>query len=85
MPDRIAANSDELLAMMEEDERNDAELLSPIEYARARGIYPQRVYKVIRQGKLTPEYCNCGRKCIRVTDADEVFGFKKEAEDEDEL
>ena len=77
MPDRIAANSDELLAMMEEDERNDAELLSPIEYARARGIYPQRVYKALRQKKLVAEFCNCGRKCVRVTDADEVFGIER--------
>jgi len=84
MPDRVASNSDELRRMMEEDERQDAELLSPIEYAKARGIYPQRVYKAIRANKLATEYCNCGRKCVRVTDADEVFGFERPGMDDEE-
>jgi hypothetical protein len=75
MPDRVASNSDELRAMMEEDERNDAVLLAPIEYAKARGIYPQQVYRAIRNKKLVPQYCNCGRKCVVVAEADEVFGF----------
>jgi len=72
---RVAADSDELLRMIEEDEREDASILPPVQYARMRGIYPQRVYKALRDKKLETVWCPCGRKCIDVATADEVFGF----------
>ena len=72
---RVAADSDELLRMIEEDERADASILPPVQYARMRGIYPQRVYAALRNKKLETVWCPCGRRCIDVQTADEVFGF----------
>lgn len=80
--DRRAANIDDLQRMIEEDERIDkAELLNkmtPIEYARLRGMAPQRVYYYLRNKKLASETCQCGRRVIDVKDTDELLAIKKD-------
>jgi hypothetical protein len=78
-------NLDELLAQIEEDERKDATLLPPIQYAKMRGLYPQRVYKAIRNDRERTIWktCECGRLVVIVDAADKALGFKSE-EDEDE-
>jgi hypothetical protein len=72
-------NLDEFLAKLEQDDREDRRLITPIEYGRLRGIRPQRVYRAIRDHKLATEWCDCGRKCISKEEADALFGFAKEA------
>lgn len=73
-------NTDELFAQMEADERADVAQLSenpkmsPIDYARYRGMRPQKVYAALRNGKLTWDRCDCGRRVVVVSEADEVFG-----------
>lgn len=81
--DRVAANSDELLRMMEEDELEDrleGQLkMSPREYAVYRSkltgmkIAPQLIYYYIRNRKIELEQCVCGRPVIDVEAADAFF------------
>lgn len=83
---------DDFIRQVEEDELQDAlelarespelVVLTPINYAKARGIRPQKVYGAIRNRKLSKEYCPCGRLIVNVSAADELFGFTKEVEDE---
>lgn len=76
---------DDLFHQIEADETQDAlelaregqVLLTPINYARARGIAPQRVYAAFRRGKLQRETCPCGRSVVDVEAADTLFGFKE--------
>jgi hypothetical protein len=74
---QVAANVDELIRLVEEDELRDraetSELMSPIDYAKLRGLKPQKVYYYLRTGKLEEQYCNCGRKCVNVVLADALF------------
>jgi hypothetical protein len=69
----------------EEMERSDLEdlasevgKLSPVEYARMRGIRPQLVYYHIRQGHIEKEWCVCGRRVIDVALADETLSSNQE-------
>jgi hypothetical protein len=70
-------NFDELMTRVAEDELRDraetSELMSPIDYAKLRGIKPQKVYYYLRTGKLEEQYCNCGRKCVNVVETDALF------------
>jgi hypothetical protein len=81
-------NFDELEKLIEEDERKDglevARIMKPRDYARARSIYPQKVYRALREGKLDWERCECGTYCILIKQADDLFGFTKDEEEEDE-
>lgn len=77
-------NLDELRKQIELDELGDAELLKPIEYAKLRGIYAQRVYKALRNRQLERVTCeHCGHTGISVEAADAHFGFKKEVNDDE--
>lgn len=71
--------------MMADELADKAELashMSPIEYARARGIAPQKVYYKIRHEKIKAGPCeSCGRKVLNVAEADKELGFKKETAD----
>lgn len=72
-----------IFEQMKQDELSDqAELfgkMSPIEYARWRGVAPQLVYYRIRKGKIELTFCPCcGRKVIDVGEADLAFGTKQE-------
>lgn len=67
------AGIDDVIAKMMKDELEDAKRLKPIQYAKLRGLYPQRVYKAIRNRKLEVITCDCGSKVIEVAVADEVF------------
>lgn len=76
------ANHDELMRQMEADELQDkaehVTKLTPVEYAKLRpGLQPQLVYYYIRNGKIKPEVCICGRKVIDIKAADEFFASKK--------
>jgi hypothetical protein len=71
-------NTDELIEQMMRDELADATKLTPIEYARLRGMKPQLVYYHIRQTHLKVERCICGRKVIDVATADAFFQPRSE-------
>lgn len=47
------------------------------EYAKLRGRSPQLIHYYIRTGKLETEACECGRKCVRVEEADQFFKDKE--------
>lgn len=68
---------DGLLREMERDDLEGATKLPPIQYAKLRGIRPQKVYAAIRNGKLEPTKCECGRKVVVVEEADEHFRLGK--------
>ena len=75
---------DELQRMIEADEAADAlELagqgvikLSPIQYARKRGIQPQLIYYYVRAGHIKVEECICGRPVIDIASADKFLAEK---------
>lgn len=75
-------NHDELQKLMEEDELRDGielgqlSLMSVADYAKARGMKPQLLHYYLRKGKLEADFCECGRKCIRVEEADAFFKAK---------
>jgi hypothetical protein len=79
-------DTEELLAQMEADELEDrvAEQTkaTPIDYARSRGIAPQKVYYRIRRGQLETERCACGRRVVDIATADAIFR-KVEPDDSD--
>jgi hypothetical protein len=58
-----------------EDQAEIVGKMKPRQYAQLRGIYPQRVYQAIRNGRLEGEQCACGSRIIDVGTADELFGF----------
>jgi hypothetical protein len=72
---------DDLWKQIEEDEREDkietTSHATPIEYARSRGMTPQKVYYALRnhRDQLNTELCNCGRKVIDINLADIYFGI----------
>jgi len=68
---------EELLKEMERDDLEGATKLPPIQYAKLRGIYPQKVYAALRNKKLEPTRCECGRKVVVVEEADEYFKLGK--------
>jgi len=52
------------------------------EYAKARGISPQLIHYYIREEKLEVDNCECGRRCVRVEEADKFFREKGKIKDE---
>jgi hypothetical protein len=64
---------DDLFEQMQKDDLEGATKLPPIQYAKLRGIRPQRVYAALRAHKLDPTTCECGRKVVVVEEADELF------------
>lgn len=82
-------NFDQLKAQMEADELADGiesgqlQLMAVRDYAKARNIRPQLLYYYLRTRKIETDYCECGRKCVRVEEADAFFKSKeKTLEDE---
>jgi hypothetical protein len=84
--------TDDLFRQMEEDELQDKIAAQtkarPIEYAKSRGIRPQKVYAAIKvfersQGtKGLPTYfCDCGHKVVDIKEADAFFAGKKKTSD----
>lgn len=76
-------NSDEVIAMMEEDDLKDkAELakMTPREYAKLKRVEPQIIYYYIRTGKIKDEQCICGRRVVDVQSADAFFAEKEAKE-----
>jgi hypothetical protein len=73
-------NIDDFIRQVEEDEQADrvAEQTkaSPIDYARSRGIRPQKVYAALRSGRLVWDSCECGRRVIVIAEADELFKIR---------
>ena len=64
---------DDAIKNMELDDLEGATKLPPIQYAKLRGIYPQKVYGALRNHKLQWSTCECGRKVVVVEEADEYF------------
>jgi hypothetical protein len=75
---------DDLERQIKADEAADKEELtkagvlrmSPIEYARKRGLQPQLVYYYIRAGHIKQEDCICGRPTIDIESADAYLAEK---------
>jgi hypothetical protein len=63
---------DDAIKAMEEDSTG-ATKLPPIQYAKLRGIRPQKVYAAIRNHRLEHIWCDCGRKVVIIDDADKLF------------
>lgn len=70
---------DDAIRAMETDVEG-ATLLPPIQYAKLRGIYPQKVYKALRGKRLDVAICQCGRRCVSIEEADEHFKLGRFAE-----
>jgi hypothetical protein len=72
--DATDLNIDQLLELMELDEKEDAPLITPVDYAKLRtNISPQIVYYHLRQGHIIERRCPCGRKTMILAEADEYF------------
>lgn len=73
---------------MMDDEREDRLeqqiLARPIEYARSRGLTPQKVYAALRNHKLDYTICNCGHRCVNIQEADVLFDVRKEVEEDED-
>lgn len=73
---------DDFLKRVQEDEEADKletqTHATPIEYARSRGMAPQRVYYHLRNNRLASSTCQCGRRVIDMAEADELFDIKRE-------
>lgn len=63
-----------------EDAAEAFKYLSPIDYARLRDIYPQRVYQAIRVKRLNTYWCDCcgNGPLVNVDEADGLFVKKQE-------
>lgn len=85
------ANFDELRKQIEQDELRDQidatlagdtsgeqSKMTVIDYARARGMAPQKVYYYIRTGRIQQEKCICGRWVIDIKSAEEFFKPKED-------
>jgi hypothetical protein len=66
-------NIDEAIEQMELEDLEGATVMPPIDYAKLRGLRPQKVYKAIRDGRLENRRCECGRKVVDVDTADKLF------------
>ncbi len=67
-------NLDELLEKFELDEAAEAPLITPVNYAKLHArLTPQLVYYRIRKGELKTYICPCGRRCIKLEEADKIF------------
>jgi hypothetical protein len=68
---------EDLLKQMQADELEDKLVefayATPIEYARSRGIAPQKVYYHLRKGHLDWHVCDCGRRVVSVAEADALL------------
>lgn len=74
---------DDVIRQMQLDEVEDAEYATPVNYAKIRPkLTPQLVYYRIRTKKLPVYICQCGRKVIKIEDADKLFGFVEEEQNE---
>ena len=59
-----------------------ARIMSVADYAKARKKTPQVINYYLRKKDLVPDFCECGRTCINVEEAD-LFFQKKENPEED--
>jgi len=79
---------EDFIRQAQEDEANDRTeqqtKASPIDYARLRGMRPQKVYAALRAGRLAWSTCECGRRVIVIAEADEVFNVQKVIDTESE-
>jgi hypothetical protein len=75
-------NLDEAIAELErmdladEVAEGERKIMTPVDYARLRGVKPQLVYYYVKVKKLIPAWCDCGRKCINVSEADALFAIR---------
>ena len=81
MEERNVGGIDDLFEQMQQDEIADAAeesgTIKPTVYAKMRGIFAQRVYAAIRNGRLESYKCACRSTVINLDEADTLFGFKK--------
>lgn len=59
-----------------EEQAREVGKLTPREMAKLLDVYPQQVYKEIREGRLELEWCICGRRVVDVAKATDVFQAK---------
>ncbi len=85
---------DDIIKEMQDDEASDRaeqqKMATPIDYARLRSrstgktFAPQKVYYSIRNRRLKLYDCICGRHVINIEEADKLFGFTQEDDEDDE-
>jgi hypothetical protein len=74
---------EDLIRQIEEDERQDAlavlEFMPIGKYARVKGVRYQRIYQLIKSGKLEKHFCPCcGTLVVRIEDANAALGEGKD-------
>lgn len=88
--EEVVGNTDDLFRQMEEDDLADKVALQvsarPIEYAKSRGMRPQRVYAAVKlfinssgEKGLSPHLCECGKMVVNIKEADAFFMAKDKA------
>lgn len=69
----------------------DVRKLTPIEYAKyasrklEKKISPQKIYYLIRNGKLVRDWCECGRKVIVIEEANALLGIEEKYLEADKI
>ena len=71
--DLTGMNLDEVAAAIEADEASEQKVATPVQYSHMRPISSPQVYGYIRRGRLKMYYCLCGRKVIKIAEADELL------------
>lgn len=69
-------NIDDFLRDVEAFDREGAEFMTPVQYAKVRPVQAPQVYGWIRTGKITWKHCECGRKVINVQEVDDLLRSK---------
>jgi hypothetical protein len=69
-------NIDDIMRDMEAFDREGAEFMTPVQYAKIRPIQAPQVYGWIRTNKISWKRCDCGRKVINVQEVDDLMRSK---------
>jgi hypothetical protein len=64
---------DETIRQMRADEVEDQPFATPVQYSKIRPVQSPQVYGYIRRGRLPTYTCQCGRKVIRIDEADDLL------------
>jgi hypothetical protein len=69
-------NIDDVIKDMEAFDNEGPEYLTPCMYAKIRPVQSPQIYQWIRSGQLNWKYCECGRKVVKVEEADDFMRSK---------
>jgi hypothetical protein len=62
-----------------QEQADEVDYLTPIEYAKLIDVKPQQVYGWIRRGVIASEQCKCGRTIVCVSLANKVLAARRRA------